>query len=445
MRLRVPFGGGFRRARLNGRRVRTDCVACCSDSPWYIRAFACYYGTLSGSCASIPKPDVWVCVNAITSNGQTVRERYGVPLPGRTFTFIKDGWCYTSTYSPLEDSGLTATEADAIASGLDRIACNESVNTIDGDCNSPLCPTGIGYVRATQCNNEVAGPEVYVCAGQVRRVFVTNINGICYCVRPGVAIDRTQIPPDALRFDRVFYPGDPNVVIEPFTLFATYRACCECVADCNYANLQDDPNRVCCCDPDAVLLSYVMDYGFIRTTIDDDGVTTVQTVTGRAAPGGTPALPVLYHWEFRSNGQLVQDGDNEAPFTDFWCGFNQISGFPPRTFVDYDPVNGGGFGIAQSLIRLDLNIESGDQISGAYNGTFNASCSSYALEIIGTVRNPDYGRGETVETRININATFSQALQRCRGLCGSVEQPPGAVFLTKPQVESIANPRELLP
>ncbi len=421
-------------------------MRCCrrtTVAPWYILAHACEYNApVPSECQSAIRPDLWVCVDAvIVSTGQTIRNTYA-PLTARTFTFLHQGWCYTATYGPLDDSGLTATEADAIASGLERIVCGDVVDRVATDCADDRCPTGIGFVRATPCGGDRPDlPAVYVCAASVRREFVARItNGgetLCYCIKPGPKTDLTLIPPGSLIFYSVFYPEDGGTSNAP--VVAQYRACCECSDGCVSAPLRGDPRRVCCCG-DAVLLSYAITWSVRRTQTNGDW----QEVTGvgtAGSPDDQGCLPVRYTFTtFRASdgafgGNPPQDAAICPP--NWSCGFPFPFGFPGGTGGPWPPPAwcwGGKpsqCGIdttpptfsLQDLLGLPwlepvlpVNLENQQ---GRMNGVANASCNSIAMEQITTPTGIINGEtGDVFTARINVNLTYAVSIPvPCRGEC----------------------------
>jgi hypothetical protein len=443
LRLRVPFGGGFRRARLNGRRVRTDCVQCCSDSPWYIKGIACVYGTLSGACAEAARPDIWICVNATTSNGQTVRERYGSSASA-TFTVLYNGACYRATYRPLDDSGLTATETQAIASGLERIACDEVVNDTPVDCNDERCPRGLGFVEATLCRpGEGANPpRVFVCSAAITEACTFNYAGFCYCIKPGIGVGIGSIPADAI----IFYTS-PCTTVDGVH---RQRTCCQCLAGCTWAPLRGDYSRICCCG-EMTLVAYAASWR-VRRTLTNAAGTSYEEVIGNATRGTPDAngdLPATFTFvSVAADGSILENRTEDAllrvPGGIDLCGFN--SNDPPPTWCIYGScTDDPQYNLPQNTGMRYLVPAFVDEPNrtGMQTGVSNASCNSIAMRQSG-VTTYTYSDGvEVIDADYSINFTWNRVVpEECRGDCLDVGSP---VYIVKPIVEGLADPRSLLP
>lgn len=457
--LRVRDGEVFRRVRYGPRRAQTPCNPCCTTQTWYILAVPCGIPSgVGGPCQPLPRQYVWVCVDAkLSDTGQTIRESLG-PTES-CVTFLYGGWCYSVCYTPPSDDGFTTFDPPRIPGSLPVVECGDTIEVVArrpynpatpgynaADCGTTACPTGVNYVEATRCSGGYPDPRVFVCSGQVRRAIVTGQTGECLCIKPGPGIDAAFIPPGSRIFNSVAYPEDnPGVVNLTTTILAEFEQCCECLPGCVVAPLRWATNTHKCCCGEGRVIAYATSWSVTRT--QDNGNS--QTITGNGTSGTpnatTGGLPVRYTFTSNVVGQppAVSVVDTELPDPGFECGFPYLFGypggtggsFPPPSWCEYGPAtlpchqDGTGGYLGYNLVgrfgwpTILPNLGPGGQDAqqGTLVGVCNASCTSLAAELIGTLRNDE--TGETYEARYNINLTYNVVVpEACRGNCVETAQ-----------------------
>lgn len=471
---RNPTTGKLCRDPSTGKLSR----CCGTQTVWYILAVPCrgvgapINGGVPSSCFSTPRPYMWVCVDAILSDsGTTIRADLGATVDWGCVTFMHNGWCYSLCYSPPGDGGFQTFDPPRLPGSLEIIECGTTISVVarhpsdpntpgsnEADCGTPLCPTGVRYVAGTLCAGGSPEPPIYVCAGQLTRGVVTGQFGPCVCFVPAAGIDSSAIPAGARVFDRVAYPeSNPGPVDLNTTIYAQFSACCQCSSGCAWEPLRRDPTRVCCCGTGR-LLSYATGWRVRRSQTNGD----YQEIAGSGTagvPNADGTLPVRYTfttYRADTNQSTVQQSTVDLPAPGFDCGFpfpTATSGgnWPPPAWCAYGPPSPACTDTYDLPSRFGWptllpNTPNGaDQLQGTLRGVANASCKSFAAELIGTTIEPD--TGERYEARYNINLTYAVDVPaECRGNCvGATDGEAPTGFMTKPLVESVANPESLLP
>lgn len=411
--------------------------SCCS--PWYLLAEPCSYGD-KGDCLAQPKANVYLCVDAKDQDGVTIRERFGafpVDDPDRCFTFVWAGWCYSTCYKELDESGETASVPPE---GELFVACGETVTVVETDCEDAACPQGDGYIEAVVCDGTQAedGPRIFICAGAVTHRFIFRMvndpplfNGdICYCVTPGDGISGASIPGGAMRIEALDFASTPGWVEFDNNLNSlhytvpVYTSCCGCLAGCNAVDLRGDELNPCCCGEEPSIIDYNVDFTFRRTGFGTGGLDSL-TYTGRGSGTSGPYATLPYDWTSTSVVDGVTTVTTDTPE---WtppgalCGFLEGNGWPPATFVD---AQGGSlsdtiFDFTDTVAGLNPIGASDPAGTGQWVGETNASCASISITVTGTVVASD---GTTDEVTLNVYLFIDRdADARCTGVCDGPEE-----------------------